>query len=272
VLLYPRLLKSDERRLVSKLASISIAEAREASSTEHPDATFAATGGHRVTKCMLEELQANMRELARQCGYPEQPDEQQRRRFDAASGQLLYEKMQISAAEAAHPGIWIFMACVLLPDIVRWRFPGGTNSKTPDERFLWKSRGVRNTFGRVWWRAHILYQENVENPCELLYLLGEDELVQIMERPNIAGSPVLAKQICRSFIDASSAESGISRSDLLRDTMKRLRRLLAMTSFDALDKEVLRELIDSIFAESIVALKQLREHRKIDPTGAARTA
>ena len=157
------------------------------------------------------------------------------------------------------------MACVLLPDIVRWRFPGGEKGQTGEERFSWKSRGVRNTFSRVWWRACILRQPQTENPFELLYQLGEDELVQIMERPAIAGSPILARQICRSFIDISNTATGISRSDLLRDAMKRLRRLLTMVSFDALDEEVLRALVDGIFAESLVALKQSHER-------AARTA
>ncbi len=254
MLLYPRLLKSDEKKLVSHLATMSIEEARQESSTEHPDAIYAATGGHRVKKADLEQLQSAMRDLAQQCGYPEQPDDQQRRRFDAASGQLLYERMRISPAEAAHPGVWIFLACVLLPDIVRWRFPGKAG-KTSEDHFLWKSRGVRNTFGRVWWRAYILHQAAAEHPFELLYWLGEDELVQIMERPTIAGSRALAKQICRSFNHAIGTASGISRSDLLRDAMKRLRRLLALISFDALDEEVLREMVDSIFAESIAALK-----------------
>jgi hypothetical protein len=258
VLLYPRLLKSDEKGLVSRLATMTVEVAQQESSTEHPDAVYAATGGHRVKKNDLEQLQTEMRDLARQCGYPEQPNEQQRRKFDAESGKLLYEKMQISPAEAARPGVWSFLACVLLPDIVRWRFPGPTG-KTSEERFLWKSRGVRNTFARVWWRAHILYQPQSEKRYELLDLLGEDELVQIMERPAIAGSPILAKQICRSFISTISADIGISRSDLLRDAMKRLRRLLAMISFDALDEKVLCELVDSIFAESITALKQSDE-------------
>jgi hypothetical protein len=269
VLLYPRLLKSEEKGLVSRLATMSIEGAREESSTEHPDAIYAATGGHRVSKRELYLLQGNLRELAQQCGYPEQTDDKQRRRFDATSGQILYEKMQISSAEAAHPGIWIFIACVLLPDIVRWRFPGATG-KTGEERFLWKSRGVRNTFGRVWWRARILHQPDAENPYELLEQLGEDELVQIMERPAIAGSPVLAKQICRSFLNATTTTS-ISRSDLLRDTMKRLRRLLVMISFDALDEGVLRELIDSVFTESITALQQLRESYRPDQSRMART-
>ena len=271
MLLYPRLLKSDEKRLAARLATMSIENAREESSTEHPDAVYAATGGHRVRKGDLELLQTAMRELAQQCGYPEQPDDQQRRRFDATSGQLLYEKMQISPAEAAHPGVWIFMACVLLPDVVRWRFPGAAD-RTSEDRFLWKSRGVRNTFGRVWWRAYILYQPETENPFELLYLLGEDELVQIMERPGIAGSPALAKQICRSFINVSITATGIARSDLLRDAMKRLRRLLVMTSFDALEEAVLQELVDGIFAESITALRRLREFRTIDPAGTAHSA
>jgi len=101
-----------------------------------------------------------------------------------------------------------------------------------------------------------------ESPYGLLERLGEDELVQIMERPGIAGSPVLAKQICHSFLETCQANGKISNaSELWRDAMKRLRRLLPLISFDALDEEVLRQLINDIFAESASALFIYREGR-----------
>ena len=64
---------------------------------------------------------------------------------------------------------------------MRWRFPG-SNDVTSRERFVENNRGVRNTFGRVWWRAHNLYQEGLEDPYMLLDQLGEDELVQQLFR------------------------------------------------------------------------------------------
>jgi hypothetical protein len=162
--------------------------------------------------------------------------------------------MHITAAEAASQGIWMFIGCILLPDIVRWRFPGDAGG-TSRERFLGGNRGLRNTFGRVWWRAHILKQPEVQQPYQLLYQLGEDELVQIMERPSLAGSPVLARQRCLSFLRALADESGIMRSELLRDVMKRLPRLLPLMAFDALDGTVLASLVNGVFEESMKSLR-----------------
>lgn len=34
------------------------------------------------------------------------------------------QQMPMAPAEAANGGIWAFLACVLLPDISRWRFSG----------------------------------------------------------------------------------------------------------------------------------------------------
>jgi hypothetical protein len=163
----------------------------------------------------------------------------------------MHEMMDISPSEASNPGVWAFMACVMWPDIVRWRFPGNSDG-TSRERFI---GGRRNTFGRVWWRAYILRQPASERPYELLDLLGEDELVQITERPSLAGNPLLAKMVCRTFLDATSEPSDTPQSRaLLRDAMKRLRRLLPMVSFDALDDQTLKSLIDEVFRASIKSL------------------
>jgi hypothetical protein len=95
----------------------------------------------------------------------------------------------------------------------------------------------------------------MQQPYQLLYQLGEDELVQIMERPSLAGSPVLARQVCLSFLRALADESGIIRSELLRDVMKRLPRLLPLMAFDALDGTVLASLVNGVFEESMKSLR-----------------
>ena len=83
-------------------------------------------------------------------------------------------------------------------------------------------------------------------------------MVQIMERPGLSGSPILARQVCRSFLDALRQNSGITRSELLRDTMKRLRRLLPLLSFDALLDDELCNLINEILLDSVTSLLRTR--------------
>jgi uncharacterized protein DUF6339 len=228
------------------------------SALTHPMATFAPTGGRRVDVALFGAIQERIRECAATCGYPGSWNDGARRLFDAESGMILHQIMPVSPSEASREGVWAFLACVVLPDVVRWRFPG-PRGVTTLERFLGGSRGLRNTFGRVWWRAYILHHAGLSKPYEYLELLGEDELVQITERPNLAGNSVLARQTCASFLEAARSFTSVSRSDLLREGMKRLRRLLPVVSFETLDSAVLAEVVDDVFrrsAESLSAAHQ----------------
>lgn len=179
--------------------------------------------------------------------YPLAATEGDRVTFDAQAARILTRKMDISANEAADPRLWAFLACVVVPDIVRWRFPGGA-SGTSEERFVGKSRGLRNTLGRLWWRSHLLRTpDGAEDP---LGRLGEDELVQITERTSIAGSPRLATQLADSFLEAVDRYPRVSRSILMRDAMKRIRRLAAFVEFDVLEDDGLFDLVDGVFEAS----------------------
>jgi len=168
--------------------------------------------------------------------------------------------MGISPNEAANLGIWTHLTCVLLPDIVRWRF---FDEKTSEERFIGSARGLRrNTFGRLWWRAYLLYEPtNPKDPFSLLNYFGEDDLVQITERPSLAGSPALIKQILLSFLTATTAlklsgtDKNIKDRRLLRDVVKRIRRLLPIIVFEALDQNTLKNLIDELFIKSIASFQ-----------------
>lgn len=251
MLLYPHLPPTVARKLAEDLIVMDIDSLRVLSAISHPAAAYAPTGGNRVNDSYLREIDRYIRESADNCGYPDSVDDSRLRGFDASSGRILHEMMEISPSGASNPGVWAFMACVLWPDLVRWRFPGDTDGTSRKERFI---GGRRNTFGRVWWRAYILRQPESIHPYELLDLLGEDELVQITERPSLAGSPTLAREVCRTFLEVSGGPAPLRSRLLLRDAMKRLRRLLPMVSFDALDAQVLKSLIEEVFRSSIQSL------------------
>jgi hypothetical protein len=119
---------------------------------------------------------------------------------------------------------------------------------TSEERFIGKARGLRNTFGRLWWRSHLL--RTPEGGVDPLGRLGEDELVQITERTNIAGSWRLSSQVADSFLEAVDRYPRTSRSLLMRDAMKRIRRLAAFVEFDALDDDELMSLVDDVLEAS----------------------
>lgn len=253
--LYPRLPAALARELALEERTLDLATLEKRAQLEHPAAVYAPTGPPRVTRTELAKIRDAIKAAAMDAGYPRTSAD--RGGFDAVSGRILHEQMDLSPAEASHQGVWTFLSCVMLPEVVRWRFPGDDGITNPD-RFLGGKRAVRNTFGRVWWRGQVLRLSDDSAPYRLLDLLGEDELVQIMERPNLAGSSQLAVQVARSFLIALESGAGVTRSELLRDAMKRLRRLAPFVSFDALEQEQVQQLVDSLFVDSLDALQPRR--------------
>jgi Family of unknown function (DUF6339) len=260
MLLYPRLPQYVAIMMAAELQAMPVERLRESSGLTHEDAFYTPTGGSQARPEDLESIQRAIRASAMQYGYPTRLDDARRAAFDAESGRVLHQVMNISPSEASRPGVWEFLACVVLPDLVRWRFPGPGGDTTSPERFLGAGRGVRNTFGRVWWRAFILHEPDGLEPYALLRLLGEDELVQITERPSIAGNRILARCIARTFLTVAEQQPQFTRTDLLRDAMKQVRRLLPLVSFDALDEGSVQVLMGQIFHSTVDRLSRTQHH------------
>jgi hypothetical protein len=240
MILYPQIPHAVAQQLVDELRALPITDAQSRISADHADMYFTPTGGTRATKDDLMKLRGSLAEIAIQCGYPQHRHEAE---FDKPAAAVLHAQMKLSAAEASKPGIWEFLCCVLLCDLVRWRFSGDSGG-TSAERFL-ASR--RNTFQRLWWRAFVLQDAENSDPYHLLGELGEDETVQIMERPFLAGSRELSRTVARELIAAAGRDPDISRRTLIRESQKRLRRLGAFVSFEAIDQEQLKPLVRGIF-------------------------
>lgn len=251
--LYPRIAQALGNSLARERSMTPIAELSMIAACEHPDAVYGPTGGGRISREQLQAIRDAVVTLAEKCGFPGSGSEKLRRTFDAECAVLLHTKMGIVPAEASQLGVWTFVATVMFPDVVRWRFIGDAETGTTLERFMGGVRGTRNTFGRLWWRAHLLRVEHEEDPYTLVRSLGEDELVQVTERPNLSGNPRVNAAICGGFLEAVN-KTATSRSDVLRDAMKRLRRLNSFVSFSALDDRALESLVDQVMRESVRAL------------------
>lgn len=80
--------------------------------------------------------------------------------------------------------------------------------------------------------------------------LYEDEAVAILERTQIGGNQRLASCIGETHLQRYDASA--RGTDILRDVMKRIRRLHAFTSFHATTtaerKDLVREALDSVEA------------------------
>ena len=92
------------------------------SSIGHTAVQYYETGS-KVSEGDLEKLQSDVRSYAKKFGYPNPAGEQDLRSFDTECGQLLHESLKLHPSEASHLEMWVFLTCVLLPDVVRCGSP-----------------------------------------------------------------------------------------------------------------------------------------------------
>ena len=243
-LLYPRLPRSVARRLILERDGASLAELRSMAAASHPDAEPSATGGHPADRGKLEQLQVAIRDVAEQAGYPKSLGGSTQT-FDRPCGTTLLELMDIVPADAAEEGVWSFLSLVLVPEIGPWRFPAQA-----EERLLGRPR---NVLRRTWWRAWALGPDLDRAPegCEPL---GEDESVQIMERPSLGGNRRTARALQAALWRAELEGISVPRSELMRQLARRLRATKSHISLDAIDDGSLDELLDGLRHEALEAL------------------
>jgi hypothetical protein len=250
--LYPRLPQHIAQKTAEMLVTRTIRELEDLWRTAHDAVTYAPTGGNRITAEQLELLRAAILTIAQRYGYPDTLSKNSARTFDTECAIVLHETMRLHPSEASHNEVWSFLGCVLMPDVVRWRF----NDSTDTVRFVGRERGMRrHAFGRLWWRAYLAYDSRWKKPYALLHYLNEDDLVQVTERSSIAVRPPLFRSFCVSFLKAAEKYNEFSRRDLMREASKRMYRLLSLTAVEALNDQELRRLTDDVFIRTAEALR-----------------
>ena len=243
--LYPRLPSKIAKSIANNWRLIDPPLLRERSVLEHEAVIWTAVGGSRITENTLRKLRELVYAAANESGWPDPLRGQAAiNRFDSLTAILIHKNMRIIPGEAAKHDVWSFLACVVFPDLVRWRFPGGGEGTTP-ERYL---GGVRNMLQRLWWRAETLHDGASGKGYRLLQGLGEDELVQIMERPIIAGNGALARCLAGKLLEQSSERAG-SRMLLMREAAKRLVRQSSLVSFDSMLEQEIEDAVSLVFRD-----------------------
>ncbi|CAM4526285.1 DUF6339 domain-containing protein [Nocardia ninae] len=252
--LYPRLLRVPARELAKQYRELSAAELAGSWTTSDESAVYVATGGDRVPAAKLADLRELVVDLAHSSGFPNEPSAQQKSSFDLALAVLLHSEMGIDPAEAAAGDIWAFLALIVLPDVAHWRYPN-----PPGDRV----RGTdltRHVFGRLWWRAYLIYAPEDEEPYAALTVLGEAAFDQIYARRTaLGGSPHLVKSILRvwnslDFQDFSRGVTGVSERAVLQDFLKRLLRLAPFVIFEAVEEQALVTELRAVAEEALSAM------------------
>jgi len=254
IILYPRIPVGYANERANELRSMTIQDLRTKAAISDARVYYAPTGGGRASENHLKNIADSIRELAAEGGYPSAFQRRPYSEFDSKVAEFLHRTLQITPSEAARLEIWSFFTCILLPDVVRWRFHARSRP-TSLERYLGGIRGVRNTFGRLWWRGEILQIQDTPRPYQLVHQLTEDQLVQLMERPGLSGNRTLATAISQAFLSAADSHPEVTRDDLMRDTTKRIRRLLAFVSFDGLEAHELHSVVSDAIEQTLQMLQ-----------------
>jgi len=236
----PRIDKHSAIEILNTHLALDLSEIGGRMPDTSPVLTYTPVGGLRIDHQRLLDLRKRVVELACQHGMPDRLSNLSV--FEGQLARLLHELLPMSPNEASHEEVWSYVTCCWLLDVAAWRFGRDADKR----RFIGDVN--RNTFRRLWWRAEIL------GPDVDLTLLGEDELVNITERPTIAGDRRLARTVALDFIARVDRGEADSRMLLMRDAMKRLLRLTPFVAFGALRDHEVHELVEDCFNSAAAAL------------------
>ena len=216
-----------------------------------PDsARYAATGGTPVTPVELVSFRSEIVAVARKHGFGVDNGRSSLSSFDAEAAALLAQHQLFSGGEALRDDAWGFVAAVVAPDVVFWRFGSAI------ERY---TGGIRNTFQRLWMRGRGLDRGNGNSQrWALLHELTEDALVQISERPSIGSDHDLSVAIAEAWLRASLVHGKSAMEDIMRRAILRIRIQNEIRSLADLPENDLTQFLDHAFGvvNQGVAIKQ----------------
>ncbi|TWH16653.1 hypothetical protein L618_002200000630 [Rhodococcus rhodochrous J45] len=262
--LFPRLLPHVAATRHEELNGRDIGYLAEQAQTADDSAVFVATGGARVTSMELAGFRADIRALAEDCGFPGAATQEARNAFDLQAARYMHQEFGMVPAEAASGDVWAFLALVLLPDVAYWRYPD-----PPKDRVLGTDM-TRHVFGRLWWRAHLVYLAGHPDPYAGLEMIGGEAFGQIYERRAALGaSPTVVRGILLVWNELDKSKR--SRA-VLRDYLKRLLRLRAFVSFEAHSEAGLSKTLRSVLNETLIALHGQDETKAQESVEADRNA
>lgn len=204
--------------------------------------SYASTGGRRVTDDELSALRKTVLEIAQRNGFPGRSTQRQFSAFDFQLTMALFEQDLVAGPEALRDDVWAFLAAVLLPDVVSWRF-GSTA-----ERYR---GGVRNAFQRLWMRGASFQKGAGGDRWEIVEHLGEDANVQILERPSLSASPDVARAIGEEWLALYRRPLGAALEAVTRRAAISLRITNQVLYLAALDDQALRAEVSRHFQRAM---------------------
>lgn len=241
--LWPRIEQSVAEGLLAEHRARTEEHLYRAHAFSHPSATFASTGGVRVTEEKLSQFRDVIVDTARAHGFPDRTDEPIA--FDRAMAVRLPELMPMAEGEALVRQVWSFLSLVLAPDVTHWRFVRNRSGPWNPERWVCTDR-TRHMFSRLWWQAHQLVVVTEEGPdASLLNGLSESELNHLTERTSIGGCGPLVRALARAVVALPDDQR--ARDVVRQGALIVLRRLGVVDPYSLTEAQLDELATDAIF-------------------------
>jgi hypothetical protein len=211
--LWPRLAPTRAAELRIELAGLDPTAARGLAAVGDRRAAPVPSGGRPVPPERLAAVRDAVRAVAEEHGWPDAPARGGEGAFDRRAAVVLHREMAIVPADAAHDGVWHFLALVVLPDVVRWRRPDAEPSAPGGL--------LRHVLGRLWWRAQV-FGDDVVDPSTA-HPLSEAELAHLLGRPALVADHQVARAVASAVlaIDEPPAEREPRTEQLAERVLRR---------------------------------------------------
>lgn len=248
LLCYPRMPLYESAQSWEMLRGQSLAEIGGSLDLTTVQAQYYPLARQRAGSEELLGLRGKILANAEEFGFPSVVSSKVLVEFDRSVGPEVHAQMTIMPADASSIDVWNFINTAVVPDVVLWRY-GRFHTQTKkwiiSEDRLFDM--TRTTIGRLWWRVHLLGPE-------LARKLGEDEVVNLLEKPRIGGYPLLSRAMGARLLTFASESNTGRRMELFRDATKRLLRKMAVQSVFVMTPVQIDEFVTSLFLESATAL------------------
>ncbi|ATD67512.1 hypothetical protein CNR27_08750 [Luteimonas chenhongjianii] len=240
-------------RLMPRLTALGVARILEDSDGDVPDPakalavvndrssmlSYAASGGARSSG-LADELGREIRRIATTCGFPENSSQTARAKLDQELAIYLGAHEGLATGEALRNDVWAYLATVVTPDVVGWRFVKGDSSRFEG--------GVRNAFQRLWMRGATLDRgEDSSDRWGLVRALSEDASVAIFERSSISGNASVALAIAEGWVGFAERIGRASMEPVMRRAVKLLRLRNEVRDLAGLSQADLKSVVSDCF-------------------------
>lgn len=248
LLCYPRMSLYDASLSWELLRSQSLSEIGSSIDLASLQALYYPLARQRAGSEELMSLRLKIVGIAEGFGFPSAVSSKSLVEFDRTVGPEIHAQMAIMPSDASSIDVWNFVNTAVVPDVVLWRygrFDVQNKKWNISEDRLFDM--TRTTVGRLWWRVHLLGPE-------LASRLGEDEVVNLLEKPRIGGYPLLSRAMGERLLAFAAESSTGRRMELFRDATKRLVRKMAVQSVFIMTSAEIDDFVTSLFEESAAAL------------------